>query len=212
MSFDLERNLGAVSRTVTAGERDGRHTRTVTLERSYDTSPDDLWDALTNPERLPRWFAPVEADRRRGGRYRIESNASGTVTECEPPSHLSLTWEFGGDTSWVDARVAPRDGNRARLTLSHTAAVDDHWVTYGPGAVGVGWELGLLGLAMHLADPAADRPDEEAFAVSPEGASYMIQSSDGWADADIASGQDPDLARAAAGRTAAFYTGQSPSG
>ena len=208
MIFDVEHHLGAVSRIVTDAERDGRAARAVTLARSYDTAPDDLWDALTSPERLPRWFAPVTGDLRPGGRYRIEGNASGTVTECKPPSRLSLTWEFGGEVSWVDVDVASEDGNRSRLALTHTAPLSDHWATYGPGAVGVGWELGLLGLAFHVADPAGDRVDENAFAASPEGVSFMIKSSDGWADADIAGGQDPDLARAAAGRTAAFYTGQ----
>lgn len=212
MTFDVDHHLGAVTRSVAAVERDGHPGRAVTLTRSYDTTPDDLWEALTSPERLPRWFAPVDGDFRPGGRFQITGNASGTVTACEPPSRLALTWEFGGDVSWVDVHVAAEEGNRARLTLTHTARLNDHWVTYGPGAVGVGWELGLLGLAMHIAEPAAERPDENTFAASPEGASFMIQSSDGWADADIAAGQDPDLARAAAGRTAAFYTGQSLSG
>lgn len=212
MTFDVDHHLNAVSRSVAPLHRDGRPARAVTLVRSYDTAPDDLWDALTSAERLARWFAPVSGDLRLGGRYQIQGNAGGSVAECEPPSHLALTWEFGKDTSWVDARVVAENGNRARLTLTHTAPLNDHCATYGPGAVGVGWELGLVGLAMHIADPTAAAPDENAFAASPEGASFMVQSSDGWADADIAAGQDPDLARAAAGRTAAFYTGQSLSG
>ena len=30
--------------------------------RSYDTTVDDLWEAITTPERLARWFLPVEGD------------------------------------------------------------------------------------------------------------------------------------------------------
>ena len=39
-----------------------------------------------------------------------------------------------------------------------------------PHAVGVGWEMAFLGLALHIADPSAPKPNEKEFAVSPEGA------------------------------------------
>src|SRR5690606_9259516 len=86
-----------------------------------------------------------------GGRYRIEGNASGSITRCEPPGALDLTWEFMGHTSWVQVRV-DRDGRKARLTLEHIAhketvgAAAEHFKTFGPGAVGVGWDLSLYGL------------------------------------------------------------------
>ena len=68
----------------------------------------------------------------------------------------------------------------ARLTLTHTQQVSEHWDEYGPGAVGGGWELGLLGLAIHLAQPAAPMPDPVAFAVSPDGRAFISGSSEGW--------------------------------
>ena len=38
-----------------------------------DAAIDDVWDACTNPERIPRWFLPVSGDLRLGGRYlRVE--------------------------------------------------------------------------------------------------------------------------------------------
>ncbi len=209
MQFDVDTNLAATDRSVSSLERDGQPARAVTLSRVYATAAEDLWDAVTNADRIPRWFAPVSGDFTLGGNYQIEGNASGTITACESPSHFALTWEFGGDLSWVEARVSDEGAGRTRLTLTHTAHLSEHWATFGPGAVGVGWELGFLGLSMHLANPDAPRPDEEAFAASPDGRAFTIGSSDGWGRAAVAAGEDPDLAAASAGRTAAFYTGES---
>jgi hypothetical protein len=36
--------------------------RTVTVSQVFDTSPEDLWDACTNPERISRWFLPGSVD------------------------------------------------------------------------------------------------------------------------------------------------------
>ena len=208
MDLDVEGHLGAATRTVSSPERDGRPARAVTLSRGYDTTVDDLWDAVTSRERIPRWFVPVGGDLELGGRYQLEGNAGGAITACEPPSRFALTWEFGGDVSWVDVRVSNGGAGRARLTLTHTARLSPHWDEYGPGAAGVGWEMGLLGLALHLADPTAPKPDEEAFAASRDGRAFIAGSSDGWGEAAVAAGEDVDAARAAARRTAAFYTGE----
>ena len=208
MGFNVEGHLGAAERSVSSLERDGRPARAVTLARSYATMVEDVWDAVTNGERIPRWFLPVSGDLELGGRYQLEGNAGGVITACERPSRLALTWEFGGDVSWVEVRVSDDGVARARLALTHTAHLSDHWDEYGPGAVGVGWELGLMGLAIHLAQPTEPRPDEAAFAASPDGKAFISESSDGWGRAAVAAGTDPVAARAAARRTTAFYTGE----
>lgn len=206
MKSDFDSYLGAVSRTVTELEREGKPARNVTLERTYDTEADDLWDAVTNPERLPRWFLPVSGDLRLGGRYQCEGNAGGTIIDCVPPRFLSATWEFGGGVSWIEVRIAPAGQARSCLTLSHICPHDDHWKRYGPGAVGVGWDLALLALARHFVD-GTDRLDEEAFAASTEGQAYISGASEDWRRAAVASGEDAVHAAAAARRTTAFYTG-----
>lgn len=210
MPIDVASHLGAVRRSVQALERDGRPARAVILERSYDTDVDDLWDAMTNPQRLPRWFLPVEGDLKRGGRYQLKGNAGGTITDCEPPVHLSLTWEMMGQVSWVEVRLAREGPSRTRFTLTHTAPLSDFWRQYGPGAVGVGWESGLMGLALHLADPLAMKPDEATFTASPEGKCFYTGSSERWGEAAIAAGEDPDMIAAAVRATTAFYTGEPP--
>ncbi|TRO95416.1 SRPBCC family protein [Glycocaulis profundi] len=208
MSLDFASALGAVTRSVTDTERDGAPAKVVTLARAYDTSAEDLWDAATNPERLPRWFAPVTGDFRPGGKYQIKGNASGTITACEPPRRLDLTWEFGGGVSWVELRLSPEAAGRTRLSLSHICPVDEFWSQYGPGAGGVGWDLAMLGLSLHASDPDWERFDEEAFATSPEGIAFITGAGRDWGRAAAASGEDPGQAKAAADRTIAFYTGQ----
>jgi uncharacterized protein YndB with AHSA1/START domain len=43
----------------------------VRIEDRYDTTIDDLWSALTDPDRLARWHGNVEGDLRPGGEFRV---------------------------------------------------------------------------------------------------------------------------------------------
>ncbi|WP_207671235.1 SRPBCC family protein [Paenibacillus cymbidii] len=212
MMVDLEGCFGAVTRTVSELEREGKPARNVTLERFYDTTPDDLWDAVTNPERLPRWFAPVSGELSLGGRFQIQHNAGGVITACEPPHYFAVTWEFAGGLSWVELRIAAEEGERSRFTLSHICPIDDHWKKFGPGAVGVGWDLALAGLAFHLSDNDAERIDEHAFGASSEGKAFMTDCSEDWRRAAVAAGELPSQAGEAAKRVTAFYTGSEMQG
>jgi uncharacterized protein YndB with AHSA1/START domain len=204
MTIDVPSLIGAVTREV----RDGPAMRVVVASRSYETDVDDLWDALTNPERLPRWFAPVSGDFKLGGKYAITGNASGTITRCEPPKHLALTWEFGGGVSWVEVDLAP-EGGGARLELRHTAYPEAHWDQFGAGAVGIGWELGLLGLHLYLKGGSQKPPESDpAWAASEEAKSFMRASGDAWGQAEIAFGEDRETAVRRATATKKFYCGE----
>lgn len=210
MTLDIERHLGAVERSVEVVTRDDKEARAVILTRRYATGIDDLWDAMTNPERLPRWFLPVEGDLQAGGHYQLKDNAGGTITLCDPPQRLDLTWQFGDyPLSWVEVRLSADGSNQSRLELCHIAHPDPFWDEYGPGAGGIGWELGLVGLAIHLDDPDTTF-DEAAISASPEGKAMIAASSEAWADADIAAGTDASAAYAAGRRTRDFYTGEVP--
>ena len=83
------------------------------------------------------------------------------------------------------------------------------WETYGPGATGVGWDGGLLGLGLHLgATEGSLAPGEaEAWAMTEEGKAFYRGAADGWAVAQVADGADPELAARNADATYAFYTG-----
>jgi len=212
MRFDFVHHLGAVKRTVSTRERDGKPVRCVTVTRNYETGVDDLWDAVTNPKRLSRWFSPVDGDLRSGGQYQIVGNAGGTITACEPPTRLSLTWEFGADVSWVEVRLQAEGPERAHLGLTHSAHPSEQMEQFGPGAAGVGWEWSLMELARHLTLRDAPRFDEERFVATPEGKAFVAGSSDAWGRAAIASGEVAKDAMAAAQRTRAFFVGETHSG
>jgi uncharacterized protein YndB with AHSA1/START domain len=193
-----------VDRAVEDTTRDGAAARMVVAERTYPASADEVWDAFTNPERIPRWFLPISGDLRLGGRYDLAGNASGTITTCDPPHHLAVTWEYGGGVTWVDVHLTPA-GDGTTLRLEHVALVDavDNWNEFGPGAVGVGWDLTLYGLAEHVRTGEDVKPD-------PTDATILAltrRSSDAWGQAAIAYGTPAAEALVAAARTTAAYTG-----
>jgi uncharacterized protein YndB with AHSA1/START domain len=208
--IDVKEHINQVRRSVGTRVLEAGEARVMTISKVYDTDQDDLWDVVTNPERIPRWFLPVSGDLREGGKYQFEGNAGGTITECDRPRRVAATWEFNGGISWVEVRIAP-EGDGARFELEHVALVDEeHWEQYGPGAVGLGWEGALWGLANHLAAPEAPNSPEAAmeWAMSEEGKTFMRLSSDEWTEADIASGTDPDRARLQAANTLKAYLGE----
>ena len=205
--------FGAEFRRVESREHLGKPALVAVAIRSYDTTIEDLWDAITTPGRLRRWFGAVEGDLKLGGRYAIAGNASGSITRCEPHEAIDLTWEYAGTISWVTVRLA-QHGRKTQLTLEHIAHKDgtgdaaEHFKQFGPAATGVGWDLWLHGLERHLANPASalDHAAAEAWAKSAEGKAFVRASGEAWGAADAASGESPAEARARAERTIAFYT------
>ena len=69
MDFDVEAHLASMTRSVSWLELDGKPASAVTLSRSYATTLEDLWDAVTNSARIPRWFIPITGTLELGGRY-----------------------------------------------------------------------------------------------------------------------------------------------
>ena len=71
MNFDVDSHLGAMERSVSFLDRDGRPAGAVTLSRSYATAVENLWDAVTNSERILRWFTGISGELELGGRYQF---------------------------------------------------------------------------------------------------------------------------------------------
>ncbi|MFD0856838.1 SRPBCC domain-containing protein [Actinomadura adrarensis] len=121
-------------------------------------SVDDVWDAMTSPERLRRWLQPVTGDLRLGGTFELDSGEHGEILRCEPPRLLKVSWLYGPDadawpgTSEVEVRLTSSPTGGAEFELIHAAVVGEPmFPTYGPGAGGVGWDLYLFGLGRLLA-------------------------------------------------------------
>jgi uncharacterized protein YndB with AHSA1/START domain len=205
---DAVAKAGLVTREVRTGSRDGAPTRIAIARRTYRTDQADLWDAVTNAERIPRWFLPISGDLRLGGRYQLEGNAGGVVERCEEPESFAVTWEFGSMLSWLQVTLTPAAEGTA-LELAHEERVDpERWAQFGPGAVGLGWDGALMGLGMHIETGTAVDPELAAgFPTSPDGIEFHRRAADGWAEAAIRDGDDRSAAEAAAARSLAAYTG-----
>lgn len=213
---DVNAQVAAVRREVREDAGDGETLRVQALAQEYPSPLADVWDAVTSAERIPRWFLPIAGDLRAGGRYQLEGNAGGEILECEPPSHdaarYRVTWEFGGGVTWLEVRLAAVGEDRTRLVLEHTAKAGDlppgFWEQFGPGATGVGWDGGMLGLALHLSGGGGVTPETAAeWAGTEEGRAFYRAAADAWGAAHAASGADAEAAARAADATYAFYTG-----
>ena len=212
--IDILNEVDAVQREVADGKLAGNDAHVIRLRRTYDAPIEEVWDALTNPERIGRWFLPISGDYRLGGHYQFEGNAGGEILECARPNRLKVTWVYGetpepGAASEVVVRLAPAGDDATNLEFEHTAIVpEEMWGEYGPGAVGVGWDGGLLGLGLHLRGGSIG--DSEAWQVSPEGKDFSTLSSRAWGEASRSAGADAETIERNVRNTIAFYTGEQP--
>ncbi|WP_239520787.1 SRPBCC domain-containing protein [Blastococcus saxobsidens] len=91
--------------TDTARSRRGTVTTTpdgrqrLEFERSWPDPVEDVWSALTEPDRLARWIGTFDGDRRPGGTGTFtmthEDQPVGepmTIEVCEPPNRLVVAW------------------------------------------------------------------------------------------------------------------------
>ncbi|MET1051154.1 MAG: SRPBCC family protein [Mycetocola sp.] len=203
--------IPAVTRVVGSREVGGEDARIVSVTQTYPTALAEVWNAITTGDRISRWLGPISGDFQLGGRYQIEGNAGGEVLECVEPTRLHVTWEYGGDVSWVTATLTGDDASTT-LEIEHVAHVgDEDWKEFGPGAVGIGWDSMLLGLAMHLTTGSNLAPEAaQAWSASADGIRFMTRSGLEWRDANIASGESEADASAAAERCILAYTGAGP--
>jgi uncharacterized protein YndB with AHSA1/START domain len=77
-----------------------------TREVDFPASPDEVWDALTDPDQLEEWFAnDVELDAREGGegvfRWDDGEERHATVVVAEPPERLVIDWGDEGETEFT---------------------------------------------------------------------------------------------------------------
>ncbi len=87
----------------------------VTREIVFPVEPDEVWEALTDPERLEEWFAnDVELDPRPGGagvfRWENGEERHAIVREAEPGKRLVLDWDDEGAVEFELEEVP--DGTR----------------------------------------------------------------------------------------------------
>jgi uncharacterized protein YndB with AHSA1/START domain len=178
--IDIVSQLAAIQRSVATGGE----TVAVVLRRTYRAEVEDVWDAVTDPDRMKRWFLPLHGDLRVGGTFQLEGNAGGEILHCEPPRLLRVT--FGGPASVVELRLTPEGSDDTVLELEHTVPVELAGGGAGALYVGPGWDGALFGLGRFLAGEVADDP--VAAANSVRGQEFSRGSVHAWVAAVESSG------------------------
>jgi uncharacterized protein YndB with AHSA1/START domain len=133
----------------------------VRIEDRYDADIDDLWLALTDPDRLAWWYGQVEGELRSGGQFHlyVESDnvdCSGRVEACEPPRRLLVTTRETEESYGQGQGVPPFDERiEATLTADHDQTILVIEVKGMPldkiAYYGVGWQIHAENLAGYLA-------------------------------------------------------------
>ena len=93
----------------------------------FPASPSEVWEALTDPERLEEWFASeASLDARPGGegvfRWGDGDERHAVVREIEPEERLVLDWE---DEGQVVLELEEVDGG----TRLHVVETSPEWST-----------------------------------------------------------------------------------
>ena len=178
--IDIASQLKAIHRQVEQQlPADGSGERvSVLLRRDYEAPIDDVWDAVTQPDRIKRWLMPISGELRVGGSFQLEGNAGGEILTCEPPRLLKVT--FGAPTSIVEVRLTPDGDGDTVLELEHTVPIEIAQSGAGALYVGPGWDGALLGLGLFLRGEAVGDP--VAAANSPEAQEFSKQSVHAWAE------------------------------
>ena len=134
---------------------------TARLEHTFRTDADDLWRAVSEPERVSRWMAPTTLDGPPavGARYTIDfgddQRTTGEVVRCEAPRLLEVTWELPGEPdSVVRLEVRPGDDG-AVLVLEHLRLPARQATGHAAG-----WQAHLATLAAQVEDGPAPDWDE----------------------------------------------------
>jgi len=102
-------------------------TEDVSQDVEVEAPPDRIWQLLTDPAELPRWWPDAaQLEPRVGGRVVLNfgpGNLSGEVTTWEPPSALGFTWEASnmpGVRLHVSFTVDDLGDGRSRVSVVHT--------------------------------------------------------------------------------------------
>jgi uncharacterized protein YndB with AHSA1/START domain len=172
--IDIVSQLNAIYRQVERQSPAGGSGEVVSvlLRRTYGAPVEDVWDAITQPERIKRWFMPISGELRVGGNFQLEGNASGDILGCEPPRMFRVT--FGGPASIVEVRLSGQGDDGTVLELEHTVPIEMAQSGAGALYVGPGWDGALMGLDLYLRGEAVRDP--VAAANSPEALAFSKQS------------------------------------
>lgn len=132
---------------------------TIRVEDVYPTTIDELWDAVTVPDRLARWVATVTGDTAVGGSFHARFTSTwdgpGRVESCDPPHGYVLVMEPGSpDETRISVRLSEADDG-TRLVVEDAGIPAAEQLAHGAG-----WQVHLEDLRSMLEgrDPEPWRP------------------------------------------------------
>jgi uncharacterized protein YndB with AHSA1/START domain len=146
-------------RGVVTTEADGR--QRLEFRRSWPEPIEDVWAALTEPDRLARWIGAYDGARGPGGTGTFtmtyeEGEHAGepmTVVECDPPRRLVVEWVQADAQGWrVDVDLSTEDGRTVLRFVQFFPAGADV-VDF---AMGWHWYLDKFGAVVGRSEPPAD--------------------------------------------------------
>lgn len=160
-----EASLHAIERIVTRRNIEDGPAHAVVLRRRFEAPIDEVWVAITSPDRIDRFFLPVSGDFREGGHYAFEGQASGRILVCEAPNLLRLEWlpPDRGEADEVEVRLVDDGDDATWLELEH-ASVADVFHTDLSGdkfSPAIGWEGPLHYLGEFLRGALPDQPADQ---------------------------------------------------
>jgi uncharacterized protein YndB with AHSA1/START domain len=96
----------------------------VERETLVEASPEEVWEALTDEDRLEEWMAPdVELDPVEGGEIAVrdgDDERAGTVETLEENERFAFTWSRPGEgESFVEFTIEALPGG-SRVTVVET--------------------------------------------------------------------------------------------
>ena len=135
----------------TAPDHHDEKTPWVERETLVEATPEEVWEALTDEDRLEEWMAPdVELDPVEGGQIVVrdgDDERSGTVETWEEGERFAFTWSRPGEgESFVEFTIeALPCGSRVTVveTPTYSAATN---TAAGSTALAGGWGSRLAGL------------------------------------------------------------------
>ena len=142
MSEDVATRRGAVTRL-----DDGR--QRLEFRREWPDPIDDVWAALTEPDRLARWIGVYDGTRGPGGSGSFamtqeEGEPVGepmTILECDPPRRLVVEWVQQDSDAWRVDLDLTTEGDRTVLRFVQVFGADADVTDF---AMGWHWYLAKL--------------------------------------------------------------------
>lgn len=111
--------------------------------RTYDDSVEDVWSALTQPDRVARWLGTISGDPQTGtvdltmSEDESATPAPVTILECEPPTRLVVDAPSPDGVWRLSVALHEKDGGTCLVFVQRLSE------PYDASSIGPGWHYYL---------------------------------------------------------------------